>query len=78
MFTASDRSTNYYWRINANDGDTETNLTLKFKSEYEDAAGFYPVSNNSYALVGLLGLIGLLALLWRKKRKGDEEEPGEY
>ena len=34
LFTASARSTNYYWRINANDGDTETNLTLKFKSEY--------------------------------------------
>ncbi|MBD3263569.1 MAG: LPXTG cell wall anchor domain-containing protein [Candidatus Omnitrophica bacterium] len=78
MFTASSRSTNYYWRINVNDGETETNATLTFKTEYEDAAGFYPVSNNSYALVGLLGLIGLLALLWRKKRKGDEDEEGGY
>ena len=74
MFTASSRSNDYYWRICANDGETYNNLTLTFKSEFEDAAGFYPVNNNSYALIGLLGLVGLIAVLWQRKRKGGEEE----
>ena len=68
-YNASNRATNYYWRIMANDGSFWLNETYAFKTEGYTG---HLIKNNNFAIIGiLLGFFALIFVLLFKKKKRD-------
>ena len=67
---ATSRSTNYYWRVNINDGSNQSNFTFSFKTEGLSGAGAtsYPYPSYGVGLLGVLGIFGLISFLFVKKK----------
>jgi hypothetical protein len=68
-FNASTLSTNYYWRIQVNDGINYINETYKFITEgYSGGFSYQPPSNSLWVL-SLFGLVGIALWFIRRKKK---------
>jgi len=73
FFTASNRFTDYYWKLEVDDGTITKNQTYQFRTEgYNGVGGVGIISTNIYGILGIMGLIVgiiVLVILMINKRK---------
>jgi hypothetical protein len=72
-FNASKLSTDYYWRIQVDDGTNYVNETYYFKTEGYSGGYSYTPPSNSLWVLSLFGLIGIALWLISRKRKKKKE-----
>jgi len=75
FFQASGRATRYYWRIQADDGETYVNETFNFRTEgFPGGSIGQPSGSYIFGVIGILGIALLPLVLWKLKKRREDDD----